>query len=226
MQGMGAALATMLLFRVGYRRILSLSLVGMGVCIIVISLGLQNPSIAGLHIPGFVWLILVATGLGLFTGLHMPTLANAALDLAPDRIPQISGIRATFGTVGGAIGVAFASVMASRAASPTAGIEAAFLAVGVLYFVLAFVALRVPDGPPRRTEQQQAASGGRASVRVMLCVCVDREMCRQGKECGDVRHGQQSRSDRHPQRKPRAGLATGARALDGHAQVAALLPAR
>ena len=150
-QASGAALAMMLLYRAGYRRLIFSSLAGMAVALFLISLGLRDPSFAGVTISSFVWVILLAATLGFSMGMNMPATANAALDVAPDRIPEITGLRGTFGAIGGAIGAAFVAMVASRASSTQVGIEIAFGVIAVLYVASMLLVFRIPSGPKRRT---------------------------------------------------------------------------
>ena len=150
-QAAGGAVSAILLFRAGYRRLIVTSLFGMGSALFLISLGMEDPSVAGMTIPSFIWVIMLATVIGFSMGLNMPAMANAALDIAPDRIPEIAGLRGTFGALGGAVGVALVAMVVSRASSTAVGIEIAFGMIAVLYVASSLLALRVPSGPRRRT---------------------------------------------------------------------------
>ena len=157
-QGLGGAMATLLLFRAGYRRLITTSLFGMGSALFLISLGMEDPSLLGLTIPSFIWVILLASCIGFSMGLNMPAMANAALDIAPDRIPEITGLRGTFGALGGIVGVTLVATIVSRASSTAGGIEFAFGMIAVVYVISSLLVLRIPSAPRRRTTTEVAVT--------------------------------------------------------------------
>lgn len=72
---------------------------------------------------------------------------NLALDLAPERIPAVSGLRAMFSSLGGAVSVPVVTTVTTSADSIERGLAVAF--IGLASFALAaLLVLGVPDGPP------------------------------------------------------------------------------
>jgi Na+/melibiose symporter-like transporter len=121
-----SALASMLLMRTGYRKPIAAGLLSIAVVLVVMSMGVHNAQIAGLHLSNLLWMtILVALTGGTFAMIG-PAANNASLDLAPDRIAAIVGLRGMFMALGGAIGSAFVVLAASRASSEGAGVRTRF----------------------------------------------------------------------------------------------------
>ena len=158
---LGALLGAALLFRLGYRRLVLAAVWGTGAFFALLALGLHDPTIAGVTIPSFAWVVFVTTSLGFTTGLANPVMANAGLDLAPDQIPAISGLRAMAQSLGAAVGTAILFMISARAGSTTAGgLEVAFAAVAVMYICLTFLALQLPEASQRSVTREAQARRG------------------------------------------------------------------
>ena len=119
-------LAALLLPYTGYRKPIIIRMLGTAAALFVISLGIEEPSIAGVQILNFVWLAFIVCCTGIAFGMLNPSLNNAALDLAPDRIPAIVGLRAMFMSLGGTVGISIILLVVSRSGSTAAGLETAF----------------------------------------------------------------------------------------------------
>jgi EmrB/QacA subfamily drug resistance transporter len=127
--------ASWFLLRTGYRRPLVVGLIGTALLIILLARGIHEPSIAGTVIGSFWWLMVVVTILGVFFGIANPSMNNAAIDLAPDRIAAVTGLRAMAQGLGSTFGISFALLLASRAATQGGGLEMAFTTFAVLLIV-------------------------------------------------------------------------------------------
>lgn len=140
-----SGLGTWLMPRTGLRKPLAIGLVGSALMILVLGLGLHDPSILGRRIESFWWNLLVIGGAGASFGFANPSMNNAALDLAPDRIASITGLRGMFSSLGGTVGIGIAVLIASRAESTAAGLQIAFTAFAVVLAASAAFVLGVPE---------------------------------------------------------------------------------
>jgi EmrB/QacA subfamily drug resistance transporter len=140
-----SALASLLLPRTGYRRPMMVGLLALGTGSILLSMGAQEPVILGIQLSNFVYLSTLIAISGLAFGLTGPSVNNAAIEVAPDRIAALSGLRGMFMSLGGAIGTAVVVLVMSRASSDAKGLETAFLGLGVLSCITALFALGIPD---------------------------------------------------------------------------------
>jgi EmrB/QacA subfamily drug resistance transporter len=158
-----STLASWFLLRTGYRKPLMVGMVGTALLIILLARGLHEPSIAGVVIGNFWWLMLVVTILGFFFGISNPSMNNAAIDLAPDRIASVTGLRAMAQGLGSTFGISFAVLMASRAGTPGGGLEMAFTTFSVLLIIAtALLIFRIPEmgsGPARAIEVESEPPG-------------------------------------------------------------------
>ncbi len=140
-----AAVAAMLLTMTGYRKPLIIGMLLMASTLLLLSLGLEEPTLLGVSFSNFAWVTLVVTLLGISFGMTMPSLNNAALDVAPDRIPAITGLRGMFMSLGGTIGVSVILLIVSRADSAAAGLEASFVGLAVILVASTLLVPGIPE---------------------------------------------------------------------------------
>ena len=143
-------LAALLLPYTGYRKPIIIGMLGTAAALFVISLGIEEPSIAGVQISNFVWLAFIVCCTGIAFGMLNPSLNNAALDLAPDRIPAIVGLRAMFMSLGGTVGVSLILLVVSRSGSTAAGLETAFTGMAIMLVGSAALVFGIPEMVRRR----------------------------------------------------------------------------
>ena len=144
MIGVSAA-ASMLLPRTGYRRPIILGLLVLVVGLVLLSFGLTNPTIAGVQFSNFVFLSSVVAILGLGLGLAGPASNNAAIELAPDRIAAITGLRGMFRFLGGVLGTSMITLVTARSSSIPNGLEVSFLGLAVVTALTTLIVLGIPD---------------------------------------------------------------------------------
>jgi len=157
-----SSLAAYFLPRTGYRRPIIVGLVMMSVSTVVLSLGLHDPVLLGLRVPSAIYLATIVGVSGLAFGIAGPAANNAAIELAPDRIAAITGLRGMFRSLGGTLGTAMIILVASRAESEGAGLEQAFVGIAVVNLLAVAFVFGTPD---RVGDRSQTAGGGAAVVR-------------------------------------------------------------
>jgi len=137
--------AALVLPRTGYRRPIFIGMWSQAAVLAVLALGIHDPQLGGLRLADFAWLTLVNAMLGLGFGSGNPSMQNAAIDLAPDRIPAVAGLRGLFSSLGGTVGVATITALTARASSIERGLELSFFAVAGLYMAGALLVLGIPE---------------------------------------------------------------------------------
>ncbi len=150
-----SALASLLLARTGYRRPVIGGLMIIAVSLIVLSMGRQEPLI----FPDFFYLALVISVGGFGLGVAMPASNNLGLELAPDRIAAISGLRGMLQFLGGSIGTAVIVLVTSHASSTAQGLETSFIGLAVVSVLVGFLVLGIPEGVRARGPAALAAEG-------------------------------------------------------------------
>lgn len=140
-----SSLAAFLLPRTGFRKPLLVGLLGTAATLALLAQGIHSPSFAGIHIASFWWLMIVIATAGVFFGCSNPSMNSAVLDLAPDRIAAVAGLRGMFQNIGSVLGVAGAVLVASRAGTTAGGLEMAFTFFAVLMAASTIFILGIPE---------------------------------------------------------------------------------
>lgn len=140
-----STLSAYLLPRIGYRKPLATGLLGLAAALFVISRGLHDPTFGSVHFTSFWWLLAISVAAGGTFGLANPALNNAALDIAPDRIAAIAGLRGMFMSLGGTVGISLVVLAGSRAASTEHGMEVAFTAFACVMALATLLVRYIPE---------------------------------------------------------------------------------
>jgi len=108
--------------------------------------GFQLLGMIGNHL-GVVQLLailMMMTGIGI--GITLPASNNACIELMPERVATITGLRGMFRFVGGAFGVSLITVILHLSSSPANGFRITFISFGLgLLFSIPLIFL-MPSG--------------------------------------------------------------------------------
>lgn len=140
-----STVASILLPRTGYRMRIICGLLVMAAGMILLSLELHEVSVSGVVLSEFTVLATIIAVAGLGLGLAGLAANNAAIELAPDRIAAITGMRGMFRSLGGAIGVALIVMITSTASTIPHGLAMAFVGLSVLTVLTSLLVLGIPD---------------------------------------------------------------------------------
>jgi EmrB/QacA subfamily drug resistance transporter len=141
-EGLFAILASLLIHRSGFR-------VPLITGIAVLSCGLVMISIPAIGVGPYLWLSGAAAITGIGIGLSAPAANIASIELAPNNVGAIIGIRGAARQSGGIIGIAVATAAATRSSHEAQTLGRAFLVLGVLLFAIIPLAFLVPNGNSR-----------------------------------------------------------------------------
>lgn len=152
-----SSVASLVLPRTGYRKPIIGGLLVMAAGMVLLSLEPHRVTFAGATFSNFTVLATVISVAGFGLGLAGPAANNAAIELAPDRIAAITGMRGMFRSLGGAIGVAVIVLVASTSSTTQHGLAVAFVGLSVLTVLTSLLVLGIPDrtsqSAPRRLPQ-------------------------------------------------------------------------
>lgn len=137
-----AVVASLVIHRTGFR----LPIVG---GITLITTGLLLVAVPPPGISAYAWLMLGATLTGLGIGLSAPAANNASLELAPDDVGAVSGLRGAARQFGAIVAVAATTTVMSRSTDESRMLLEAFLLLGILLLVMSPLVLAVPDRDQR-----------------------------------------------------------------------------
>lgn len=141
-----SAVTSMLLYRTGYRLPMAIGFLVLAASTLGLSLTLHTPAVLGFSIPDFWWLAMIIFISGMGVGMASPASNNAAIELMPDKIAEISGLRGMFRQTGGVIGVSAIVLALSRFPDKVTGFHAIFVTMAVLLTMAVPLIRGVPDG--------------------------------------------------------------------------------
>lgn len=147
---MGMAFVTsMLLKRTGYRIPMALGFLFLSLSTLGLGWYLRHTALFGWEIPSYGFLMSMSLISGIGNGLTSPSSNNAAIELMPEKISAISGLRGMFRQAGGIIGVAGVVLTLSRFTDPAAGFQVVFIGMGLLLLVSLPLIREVPEPKPQ-----------------------------------------------------------------------------
>ncbi len=145
MMGM-STVTSMLLNRTGYRLPMAAGFLVLSLTTLGLNPYWRPPAILGRAIPTFWWLAALIFVSGMGVGLASPSSNNAAIELMPEKISAIAGLRGMFRQTGGVIGTAGIVLVLSRFPDKVAGFRAVFLGMSALLLLAMPLIRLVPDG--------------------------------------------------------------------------------
>jgi EmrB/QacA subfamily drug resistance transporter len=125
--------------RLGYRlpMILGFLLVAGGLALLAV----PAPPLLG----PYGWLAVASILAGMGVGVAGPAANNAAIELMPDQVAAISGLRGMFRQVGGIVAVSVVALLIAQASGSAGVLGRAFLGLAALVVVATPAVLRVPE---------------------------------------------------------------------------------
>jgi MFS family permease len=142
-----SAVTSFLLKRWGYRwpMVLGLTIISLST-ILLGGQGLLLQSTPGPHlgVAEILAILMLFTGIGI--GIALPASNNACIELMPERVATITGLRGMFRYVGGAFGISLITIILHLGSTPESGFRATFILFGLgLLFAIPLVFL-MPTG--------------------------------------------------------------------------------
>jgi EmrB/QacA subfamily drug resistance transporter len=134
-----AGLAAMLLRRTGCRlpMVVGFSAIAFG----LVMLAIEAPA----GVPPYLWLAAWSLLTGLGMGVSLPATNNATLQLAPDEVAQIAGLRGMFRQSGGILSLSITTALLARSSNAGVTQAYAFGAEAVLMLLMVGLVFLVPD---------------------------------------------------------------------------------
>jgi len=141
-----SAITSFLLKRWGYRWPMVWGFVIVSLVTILLAPGLPLWGMTSIRLGSVELLsfLLLATGIGI--GIVFPAANNACIELMPDKVATIVGLRNTFRTIGGALGVSFITVIIHLSSSPAKGFTVIFISFGLTLFCSIPLLFLMPAG--------------------------------------------------------------------------------
>jgi EmrB/QacA subfamily drug resistance transporter len=135
--------ASVFISRTGYRApiIAGIGLIAAGLATIAAPPVIGSP---------YVWLAIGSTLTGLGTGLSAPAANNASIELAPDDVGAITGLRGAARQGGAILGIALATSIAAHTGHEVATLTHAFFVLAALLVCTVPLVFLIPDGQRQR----------------------------------------------------------------------------
>jgi MFS family permease len=112
----------------------------------------QEPGLwrmTGIHlgIAESIALIVMVSGVGI--GIFYPASNNACIELMPEKVATITGLRGMFANVGGALGISLITIILHLSSTPAGGFRIAFTSFGVGLLLTIPLVFLMPAGRNR-----------------------------------------------------------------------------
>jgi MFS family permease len=145
-----SAVTSFLLKRWGYRwpMVLGLSIIALSTLLLG-DQEFQLLRMIGKHlgVAELLAVLMMITGIGI--GIALPASNNACIELMPERVATITGLRGMFRSVGGAFGISLITIILHLSSTPADGFKITFISFGLgLLFSIPLVFL-MPSGRER-----------------------------------------------------------------------------
>lgn len=148
------------LVRWGYRRPILLGSAASVLALLLMGLESQGVTAMRFLMGDWAWLLTLMALSGLGMGLVSPAANNACIELMPDRVATITGVRGMFRHMGAAICVAFTTIVVQMVGEPHRAFFIVFMTLGVLMLLAMPAVFLMPAGPNCNVGVRQRASTG------------------------------------------------------------------
>ena len=110
------------------------------VSLLLLGFEFSSTDIAGIHLSNIVLLFVFLSLLGWGMGTAAPAANNACIELMPEKVATITGLRGMFRTVGGALGVSLITIILHSTSDLGRGFKITFVSFGLgLLFAIPLV---------------------------------------------------------------------------------------
>jgi EmrB/QacA subfamily drug resistance transporter len=141
-----SAVAAFILPRTGYRKPIIIGSMMVAACLLLLAFHFPGIHLGGLDLGPSVWLAIVLFVAGSGSGLSTPAANNACLELMPDRIATITGLRGTFRQLGTTFGITFSTVVIEAISDPSQSYFVTFLIWAVVLVAITPLTFLMPEG--------------------------------------------------------------------------------
>ena len=145
-----SAITSFLLRRLGYRLPMVVGLIVVSLSIILLGQGLPLWKMMGIDsgMVGILSCLLLIAGMGM--GIANPASNNACIELMPEKVATITGLRGMFKSVGGAFGISLITFILHSSSTPADGFRITFVSLGLGLLLAVPLVFLMPSGKERR----------------------------------------------------------------------------
>jgi len=145
-----SAITSFLLRRLGYRLPMVVGLIVVSLSIILLGQGLPLWKMMGIDsgMVGILSCLLLIAGMGM--GIANPASNNACIELMPEKVATITGLRGMFKSVGGALGISLITFILHSSSTPADGFRITFVSLGLGLLLAVPLVFLMPSGKEGR----------------------------------------------------------------------------
>ncbi len=159
-------IASLSIMKWGYRRPIVIGSLTIGLGLIVLALAPAGMTLAGTSLTPVMMVMLVSLVLGIGAGVAAPSANNACVELMPDKVASITGLRQVSRQMGGAISIAVSTLVLESSGSVAQGFTLVFLGSGLMMLLSIPAAFFMPESPiPRTARSPEGARFGQTPAR-------------------------------------------------------------
>jgi len=140
-----SAVTSVFIIRFRYRMPMIIGMLLISASLFLLSRGYHDISIFGLGFHNLLLLAVLVLISGVGMGIVNPASNNAALDLIPEKVAAVAGIRGMFRIVGGAFGIAAVTLALSYSPDKALGMQRIYIALSLLLLLLIPLTFMIPD---------------------------------------------------------------------------------
>lgn len=153
-----STITSLFIIRFRYRPPIIIGCIVIAAGLFLLSPGYHNVTIAGWHMSNVVLLSLIVAVGGIGIGITNPPANNAVLDMYPEKMAAVTGMRGMFRATGGVFGTAVVVLILSHYTNAAGAFQTICLMSGILMLLLIPLVFFIPDIPSRRKTAHHAAA--------------------------------------------------------------------
>jgi EmrB/QacA subfamily drug resistance transporter len=154
-----SAITSIFIIRFRYRLPMIIGMVLIVLSLFLLSRGYHDISILGMGFHNLLLLSLIVAISGIGMGIANPASNNAALDLIPEKVAAVTGMRGMFRSVGGMFGTASVTLFLSFFSNKPEGMQYIFAGFAVLLAATIPIVFLIPDTAHERRNKMKISAG-------------------------------------------------------------------
>lgn len=149
-----SAVTSFFLKRWGYRMPMLVGTVAVIISLVLLGIQFQGVRVFGLNVDPIALLVLITFVSGVGIGTVNPAANNACIDLMPNRISTITGVRGMFRQMGGVISISVTTLLLERLGESVFGFRVVFLGMAVIMLLSLPLVFMMPSRPDAKMPSQ------------------------------------------------------------------------
>jgi EmrB/QacA subfamily drug resistance transporter len=151
-----SSVTSFFLIRWGYRKPMLIGCAIITAGLILLACEFPGINFLGFHLSVTVLLLGLTFLLGMGLGMALPSSNNACIDLMPERVAGISGVRAMFRNIGGTFGISITTLLLNNSSSINTGFTIVYFGLaGFMLIGMPFI-FRMPSRPGKPAQLKSA----------------------------------------------------------------------